>query len=134
VTLALSAFDVWAPSSRVIEPGIALSIAYIGIENWFVTDARGRWRITLLFGLLHGFGFAGALREIALPRSSVPSALFAFNLGVELGQIAILAALLPLVIAVRKTAIWSRIGMRACTATIAAFGVVWFVSRLHGGG
>jgi hydrogenase/urease accessory protein HupE len=134
VTLALSALDVWAPSSRIIEPCIALSVAYIGIENWFVSDARGRWRITFLFGLLHGFGFAGALREIALPRASLPSALLAFNSGVELGQIAVLAALLPLVIAARKTEIWSRVGMRACTVTIALFGVVWFVSRLHGNG
>jgi hydrogenase/urease accessory protein HupE len=132
VTLAMSAFQLWAPSSRIIEPCIALSVAYIGIENWFVSDARGRWRITFLFGLLHGFGFAGVLREIALPRASVPSALFAFNLGVELGQVAVLAALLPLVISVRRTEIWSRIGMRACTATIALAGVVWFVSRLHG--
>jgi hydrogenase/urease accessory protein HupE len=131
-TLALAAFDVWAPASRIIEPCIALSIAYIGIENWFVRDARGRWRITFLFGLLHGFGFAGVLREIALPRASVPSALFAFNSGVELGQVAVLAALLPLVIALRPTEIWSRIGMRACSVTIALAGVVWFVSRLHG--
>jgi hypothetical protein len=81
---------------------------------------------------LHGFGFAGVLREIALPRASVPSALFAFNLGVELGQVAVLAALLPLVIALRPTEIWSRIGMRACSVTIAMAGVVWFVCRLHG--
>jgi hydrogenase/urease accessory protein HupE len=132
VTLALSAFGAWAPSPRIIEPCIALSIAYVGIENWFVTDARGRWRITFLFGLVHGFGFAGALRDIALPRAEVPAALFAFNLGVELGQLAVLAALLPLVLAVRKTEIWERVGLRACTMTIAAVGLVWFVSRLHG--
>jgi hydrogenase/urease accessory protein HupE len=132
VTLALSAFDVWAPSPRIIEPCIALSIAYVGIENWFVTDARGRWRITFLFGLVHGFGFASALREIALPRTEVPAALFAFNLGVELGQLAVLAALVPFVLAVRKTEAWKRVGLRACTMTIAAAGLVWFISRLHG--
>jgi hydrogenase/urease accessory protein HupE len=131
VTLALAAFDVWAPSTRIIEPCIALSITYVGIENWFVPDARGRWRITFLFGLVHGFGFAGALREIAVPRTDIPAALFAFNLGVELGQLAVLAALVPLVLAARKTAIWPRIGLRACTMTIALAGLVWFVARLQ---
>ena len=131
VTLALSAFDWWAPSPRIIEPCIALSIAYVGIENWFVRDARGRWRITFVFGLVHGFGFAGALREIAVPRADVPVALFAFNLGVELGQLAVLAALVPFVLAARKTEVWSRVGMRACTMTIAVAGLIWFVSRLQ---
>jgi hydrogenase/urease accessory protein HupE len=133
VTLALSAFAVWTPSPRIIEPCIALSIAYVGIENWFVPDARGRWRITFLFGLVHGFGFAGALREIAVPRADIPAALFAFNLGVELGQLAVLAALVPLVLAARKTAIWPRIGLRACTMTIALAGLVWFFARLQSG-
>jgi hydrogenase/urease accessory protein HupE len=133
VTLALSAFDVWTPSPRIIEPCIALSIAYVGIENWFVKDARGRWRITFLFGLVHGFGFAGALREIAVPRADIPAALFAFNLGVEFGQLAVLAAFVPLVLAVRKTELWTRVGLRACTMIIALAGVVCFFSRLNGG-
>ena len=133
VTLALSAFDVWAPSPRFIEPLIALSIAYVGVENWFVRDGRGRWKITFLFGLVHGFGFAGALREVAVPGADVPTALFAFNLGVEVGQVAVLALLLPLVLAVRRTEIWARVGMRACTVTVAFAGLVWFVSRLQSG-
>ena len=133
VTLGLSAFDVWAPSPRLIEPLIALSIAYVGVENWFVRDGRGRWKITLLFGLVHGFGFAGALRDVAVPSANTPIALFAFNLGVELGQIAVLALLLPLVLAVRRTEIWGRVGMRACTVTVAFAGLVWFVSRLQSG-
>ena len=62
----------FAPSPRFVEPAIALSIAYVGVENLFVKDARRRWRITFPFGLIHGFGFAGALREIALPRAQVP--------------------------------------------------------------
>jgi hydrogenase/urease accessory protein HupE len=132
VTLALSAFEVMAPSPRIVEPAIALSIAYVGIENWFKRDARGRWKITLVFGLVHGFGFAGALRDVAVPSDEVPTALFAFNLGVELGQVAVLAALLPLLLAVRKSAIWGRVGMRTCTMTIALAGLIWFVSRLQG--
>jgi hydrogenase/urease accessory protein HupE len=130
VTLGLAAFDVWAPSPRFIEPAIALSIAYIGIENWVVRDARGRWRITLPFGLVHGFGFAGALREIALPRDQMATAVFGFNLGVEIGQLAVLAVFLPLVLALRKTAMWPRIGMRVSALAIALTGLVWFVARL----
>jgi hydrogenase/urease accessory protein HupE len=133
VTLALAAFDVWTPSPRLVEPLIALSIAYVGVENWFVRDGQGRWKVTLLFGLVHGFGFAGALRDVAVPSADVPTALFAFNLGVELGQVAVLALLLPLVLAIRRTETWTRIGMRACTMTVAVAGLVWFVSRLQSG-
>ncbi len=132
ITLGLSAFDVWSPSPRLIEPCIALSIAYVGIENWFVADATGRWRITLPFGLVHGFGFAGALREIAVPRAGIPLALFGFNVGVEIGQIAVLAVLLPLVLAAAKREMWQRGGMRVCTATVAAVGIVWFLLRVRG--
>src|SRR5262245_2561721 len=68
ITLALAALGVWAPRSSIVEPAIALSIAYVGVENFFVKNAEKRWRITFPFGLLHGFGFASALREIALPK------------------------------------------------------------------
>jgi hydrogenase/urease accessory protein HupE len=131
ITLAASALGVWTPSPRFIEPCIALSIVYVGIENWFVRDARGRWRLTMLFGLVHGFGFASALREIALPRADVPRALLGFNVGVELGQLAILALLFPLVLAARKRDLWGQYGMRACTIAIALVGLFWFVTRLR---
>ena len=131
LTLGMAALDIWAPSPRIVEPCIALSIAYVGIDNWRARDAKGRWRVTLAFGLVHGFGFAGALRAVALPHAEVPLALFAFNLGVEIGQMAALAAIFPLLVWARRTAIWDRIGLRACTATIALAGVVWFVVRLR---
>jgi hydrogenase/urease accessory protein HupE len=132
LTLALAVLGVFAPSPSFIEPCIALSIAYVGIENWFVRDARGRWKVAVLVGLVHGFGFAGALREVALPRSEIPGALFAFNFGVELGQIAVLGLVFPLVLAARSRAIWDRVGLRACTASIALAGLVWFVARVSG--
>ena len=131
ITLGLAALGGWAPSPRLVEPCIALSIAYVGIENWFARDARGRWRVTFPFGLVHGFGFAGALREIALSRAEIPTALFAFNLGVEVGQVAVLLIALPLVLVAGKKDVWERIGMRACTAAIALAGIVWFVVRLR---
>ena len=102
ITLALAALSIFAPSPRLVEPAIALSIAYVGIENLFVADASKRWRITFPFGLIHGFGFAGALREIALPHAQVPVALVSFNLGVEIGQLAVLAVASPLVLTIRR--------------------------------
>jgi hydrogenase/urease accessory protein HupE len=75
ITLGLAALQIWSPAARLVEPAIALSIAYVGVENWFVRDASRRWMITFPFGLIHGFGFAGALRQIALPHSEIPLAL-----------------------------------------------------------
>jgi hypothetical protein len=81
ITLAIAVRGLLTPSPKFVEPAIALSIAYVGIENFFVKDASKRWRITFPFGLIHGFGFAGALQEINLPRAQVPVALVTFNLG-----------------------------------------------------
>ena len=133
ITLALAVLGVWAPSSRIVEPAIALSIAYVGIENFFVKDASKRWRITFPFGLVHGFGFAGALQEVALPRSAVPTALVSFNLGVEAGQLAVLAVLLPLVLFLREQAWFEPRGVRVVSGAVALAGGVWFVSRVISG-
>jgi hypothetical protein len=130
ITLALAAFSIFAPSPRLVEPAIALSIAYVGIENLFVTDASKRWRITFPFGLIHGFGFAGALREIALPRAQVPIALVSFNLGVELGQLAVLSIALPLVLAARNAPWFGDRGVKTLSLAIAVGGGVLFVARV----
>jgi hypothetical protein len=111
---------------------IALSIVYVGVENFFVKDAEKRWRVTLPFGLIHGFGFAGALGEIALPRAEIPVALLAFNVGVELGQVAVLALVLPLILAARKRAWFERTGVKVISAAIVAAGLFWFVTRVFG--
>jgi hypothetical protein len=130
ITLALAALSIFAPSPRLVEPAIALSIAYVGVENFFVTDARRRWRITFPFGLIHGFGFASALREIALPRAQVPVALVSFNLGVELGQLGVLAIVLPLVLAARRAPWFGDRGVKIASLAIAIGGAVLFVVRL----
>jgi hydrogenase/urease accessory protein HupE len=130
ITLALAALGIFAPSPRLVEPAIALSIAYVGIENWFVDDASRRWRITFPFGLIHGFGFAGALREIALPRAQISVALVSFNLGVELGQLAVLALALPLTLAARRAAWFGDRGVKALSLAIAAGGGALFAARL----
>ncbi len=131
ITLGLSVLDVWAPRPSFVEPAIALSIAYVGVENFFVRTCEGRWRITFPFGLIHGFGFAGALREIELPRDRVPVALVSFNLGVELGQLAVLAVVLPLLFVLRHEAVrYEERGVRVLSAAVALAGLVWFVARI----
>ena len=130
ITLALAALRVWTPSGGLIEPAIALSIVYIGIENWFVSDAARRWMITFPFGLVHGFGFAGALEEIALPTPQIPVALAAFNGGVEAGQLAVLAMILPAVLWLRRREWFAVRGLRVVSGAIAAAGLCWFVARV----
>ncbi len=129
VSLAAAALGLLAPSPRIVEPAIALSIAYVGVENFVVVDAKKRWRLTLLFGLVHGFGFAGALQEISLPRAQVPAALLGFNLGVEAGQLAVLAVVLPAVLWLRKRRAFRVHGVRLASAAVVVMGVVWFVER-----
>jgi len=130
ITLGLAALQVWAPSTTLVEPAIALSIAYIGVENWFVQDASRRWLITFPFGLIHGFGFAGALRQISLPHSEIPLALLSFNIGVEAGQLAVLAVVLPTVFWLRRQQWFVDRGVKGLSGAIALAGVCWFLIRI----
>jgi hydrogenase/urease accessory protein HupE len=133
ITLGVAALGTWVPPSRVIEPLIALSIAYVGVENFFVKSVENRWRITFPFGLVHGFGFAGALREIELPRDQIPTALVFFNLGVEAGQLAVMALVLPAVFYLRKKDGFVPRGAQAVSGAVALAGLFWFVDRIvHG--
>ena len=93
ITLGLTMYGVVTVSPRIVEPLIAISIAYIAIENIFLSELKS-WRIALIFafGLMHGMGFAGALKELGLPRSEFVTALLTFNIGVEAGQLAVIAA------------------------------------------
>ena len=98
ITLALSVYGIVSVSPKIVEPLIAVSIAYVAIENIFMSDLKP-WRVGLVFafGLLHGMGFAGALKELGLPRSEFMTALLTFNLGVEAGQLAVIGAAFLLV-------------------------------------
>jgi hydrogenase/urease accessory protein HupE len=129
ITLGTAALGVWAPATRIVEPGIALSIVYVGVENFFIADIRGRWRVTFPFGLLHGFGFAGALRSAELARSEVPAALLSFNIGVEVGQLAVLAVVLPALAWLRRSRRFAD-ARRALSAAVIATGALWFIARI----
>ena len=133
VTLAVAALGIWAPRPTLVEPAIALSIAYVGIENCVALDLSRRWRLTFLFGLVHGFGFAGALREIAVSATQLPLALASFNVGVEAGQLTVLAAVLPLVSWLGRRAWFAHGGLQIGSVAVSAVGLFWFVARVTGG-
>ena len=130
ITLACAVLGVWQPPSTVIEPLIALSIAYVGVENFFVKDATRRWRITAPFGLVHGFGFAGALAEVGVPQGDVPLVLLLFNLGVELGQLAVLAVVLPILLLLRRVGWLGERATKALSLAVVLLGLFWLVERI----
>src|SRR5437016_3762685 len=102
ITLSLAALNVVVIPSSVVEPAIAASIVFVAVENFFSRDIDRRWRVAIVFGLIHGFGFASALREVGLPGNAVAVALAAFNVGVEIGQVAIVSIVVPSLIALDR--------------------------------
>ena len=129
LTLGAATLGVISPPPRLVEAVIALSIAYVGIENLLAREVRGRWRLTFLFGLVHGFGFATVLREMELPRQALASSLFTFNLGVELGQLAVVVLLWPLLRWVQASSYATAV-TRWSSAVITVCGLGWFVQRV----
>jgi hypothetical protein len=132
ITLGLSMYGVVALSPRIVEPLIAVSIAWVAVENVFFSELKAR-RLALVFafGLLHGMGFAGALKELGLPRSEFLTALVAFNLGVETGQMAVIGAMFLLVGWHCAHRSWYRNRVVVpVSALIACTAVYWTVERL----
>jgi len=118
--------------STIVEPLIAASIAWVGCENLFGARHRRRWLVVFGFGLIHGFGFAGALTDLGFGSSSidVAKALFFFNAGVESGQLLVAAAVLPLLWAIRSGPMWQTKLQPACSVLIALAGGYWLIVRL----
>src|SRR6185436_6420271 len=103
ITLSLAAIGIVSPPARLIEPAIALSIVFVGVDN--LVRGRGsdvRAWIALVFGLVHGFGFASVLREFGLPGEALGWSLFSFNVGVEIGQLATVLVVASLLAAIRR--------------------------------
>jgi hypothetical protein len=128
-TLALATLGVVTPVPWTIEAAIASSIAYIGVENIFSRDPKHRWKITFLFGLVHGFGFAAVLRDLNLARSSVASSLFGFNAGVEIGQITIVCLMYPVLRWLTRSPYRVPV-VRVASSAIALVGLIWFYQRI----
>ena len=133
ITLGLAMFGVLSLPARVVEPLIALSIAYVAIEN-IVTSELKPWRLALVFGfgLLHGMGFAGVLAELGLPRGEFASALMSFNLGVEGGQLAVIVGMFVALGWARHAPWYRRAAVVPLSLCIAAVGVYWTVTRALG--
>ena len=130
VTLGLSIYEVVSLPPRLVESLIALSIAYVAIENVFTSELKP-WRpvIVFLFGLLHGLGFAGVLRELGLPTGDFMEALISFNVGVELGQISVVLLALLLVGWARGRPRYRSVVVVPASILIAAVGLYWSVER-----
>lgn len=133
ITLALAALEIVTPPARAVEPLIAASIMFVGVENlWALRRGsaqaalRHRWALSFAFGLVHGFGFAAVLRDLRLPRAALATSLVSFNLGVECGQVCIVVAALPLLSHLRRAPRFAP----AASACVAALGGLWLLNRL----
>jgi hydrogenase/urease accessory protein HupE len=129
ITLVLAALEWVALPSRVVESGIALSIAWVALENFWIKDLSRRWILTFCFGFVHGFGFANVLRDLGLPSQGLVASLLAFNVGVEIGQVAIVALIFPLILWLSRQSFHDRT-VRIASGIILLFGVGWLVERV----
>jgi hydrogenase/urease accessory protein HupE len=136
ITLSLAALQVFTIPSAIVEPAIAASIMFVAAENFFSRNVDRRWPVTFVFGLVHGFGFASALAEIGLPSHALVPALAAFNIGVEIGQVAIVALVFPLLLLADRLMAAGAVGksrqpslVHSCSAVIFALGLYWLIER-----
>ena len=132
ITLSLAALNVFSPPARIVEPAIALSIVYVGADNLLVRGGRDmRGWIAFAFGFIHGFGFAYVLREMGLPSQALGWTLFSFNLGVEIGQLAVVVAVASAFAALRARS--EAAGRRLAVAgsiVVIVTGTYWFIQRV----
>lgn len=132
ITLSLAATGVLTLPAAWVEPGIAASIVFVGLENLLRPPIRRRVLLTFALGLLHGFGFAGLLTELGLPADNLAVALLSFNGGVELGQGAVVLVALPLLLRLGRLPGWKDRVMPALSVGVALAGAFWLVQRLTG--
>lgn len=129
VTLSLAALSVISLPSRLVESTIALSVVLAALNNLWPIVAERRWAVAFAFGLIHGFGFASVLADLGLPQGTLLLALVGFNLGVEVGQLAIVSAFLPAAYALRGGWFYRRAVFAGGSAAIAAVAALWLVER-----
>jgi hydrogenase/urease accessory protein HupE len=130
ITLALATLEVIVIPASVVEPLIAASIIYVGLENILRHKIERRWLLTFAFGLVHGFGFASALRELGVGAGvKAVAPLLSFNLGVEMGQIAVAALVLPLIWKLRERPRFVISYVPVCSLLVALAGGYWLIER-----
>ena len=129
ITLSLATLGLVSLPSRLVESVIAASVVLAALNNvWPLFQGR-RWSVAFAFGLIHGFGFASVLADLGLPQDALALALVGFNVGVELGQLAIVVAFLPLAFVLRDSAFYRRAVLVAGSLLIAAIALAWFLER-----
>lgn len=133
LTLSLAVLNIALLPVNITESLIALSIAYIAFENMYLLSSSHRksskrWIITFLFGLIHGFGFSTLLREIQIPTNDLFTALISFNLGVEIGQIVLIACFFPVLLYLKKLPQW-RYVLLGISLLLGSVGLIWFIQR-----
>jgi hypothetical protein len=129
ITLGLATVGLIALPSRLVESAIAASVVFAGISNLYPDLVRRRWLVAFLFGLVHGFGFATVLSDLGLPKGSLALSLVSFNLGVEMGQLAIVAIFLPLAYGLRNSWAYQRLFLVSGSLGIAALACAWLIER-----
>ncbi|MDF0652851.1 MAG: hypothetical protein CV081_01085 [Nitrospira sp. LK265] len=129
LTLSLAALDIVRLPSRWIESTIAASVVLAGLGNLYPMMVSRRWMIAFGFGLVHGFGFAAVLTDLGLPQDSLLLSLVSFNVGVEIGQLAIVAAFLPLAYLLRRSWSYPRLVLNGGSLAVIAIALVWFTER-----
>lgn len=129
ITLSLATLGFVSLPSRLVESTIAASVVLAALNNVFPVFHGRRWMVAFFFGLIHGFGFASVLVDLGLPQGTLALALVGFNLGVECGQLAIVAAFLPVAFALRRTPLYQRGVFWLGSVLIAVIAGIWFAER-----
>jgi hypothetical protein len=129
ITLSLATLGVVTLPSRLVESAIAASVVIAALGNIFVFMDQRRWIAAFAFGLIHGFGFAAVLADLGLPRATLLLALVGFNIGVEVGQMAIVTCFLPLAFICRHTWVYRRATLVGGSIAIALIATVWLTER-----
>jgi hypothetical protein len=129
VTLSLAALDVVHLPSRLVESAIALTVLLGALNILYPVVRERRWVVALIFGLVHGFGFASVLADLGLPSRGLLQALIGFNVGVEIGQLAIVATLVPVAYLIRESVLYRRLLLPAGAATISCLAIYWIGMR-----
>jgi hydrogenase/urease accessory protein HupE len=129
LTMALAFFGLVSLPTAVVEPLIALTIVYVAFENVFAASTRWRWLLTFVFGLVHGLGFVGVLKEITVSRSELVLSLVSFNIGIEFGQLLVVVIAVPLFHRLGSYA-WGTALRRWFSLSVGGLGIVWVVQRV----
>lgn len=130
ITLSLAVLNIISLPTRFVEAAIAVSIIVVALNNIKPIFTRARWSLAFMFGLLHGFGFANVLMDLSLPTQSLVTALLGFNLGVEFGQLVIIAILFPAAFLLRKTGFYRIAVLKTGSIAAAIVAAIWTIERL----